>query len=92
MQLWEDITTSDMQQGQMDVKSVSWLIWKEHATLWENIWAGALFCRIEDKNPSFLTLLQTSVILTLLCHWKLKMYWKATAKLKAFCVCICLGC
>lgn len=49
--MWEDIAPSDMEQGQMGVKNVSWLIWKEHALLWENIWAGALFCQTEDKNP-----------------------------------------
>lgn len=50
MQICEDIFISHVEQGQMDVKNVSWLIWKEHATLWENIWAVTLFWRIEGKN------------------------------------------
>lgn len=50
MQICEDIFISHAEQGQMDVKNVSWLIWKEHATLWENIWAVTLSWRIEGKN------------------------------------------
>ena len=42
--------TSDTEQGQMDVKNVSWLIWKEHAIIWENIWAVILFCRRGGNN------------------------------------------
>lgn len=49
MQIWKDSSTSDVEQEQMDVKNVSWLIWKEHAVLWENIWAVTMFCRIEGK-------------------------------------------
>lgn len=50
MQICEDIFISHMEQGQMDVKNVPWLIWKEHAILREDIWAITLFCRIEGKN------------------------------------------
>lgn len=42
MQICEDIFTPDVERGQMEEKNVSWLIWKEHAILWENIWG--LYC------------------------------------------------
>lgn len=87
MQTWEDIAPSDM-----DIKNESWLIWKEHDLLWENIWAGALSWQIEGKNPKL------SHPSSDVCHsyttlsLGAKNIFKATAQLKTFCVYICLVC
>ena len=40
MQTCENILISHMEQGKMDAKNVPWLIWTEHAILWENIWVS----------------------------------------------------
>lgn len=62
MQICENILISHMEQGKMDVKNVSWLIWTEHAILWENIWVS------QNRRQEFqaLSLCLTSVILILL--------------------------
>ena len=62
MQICENILNSHMEQGKMDVKNVSWLIWTEHAILWENIWI------LQKRRQEFqaLSLCLTSVILILL--------------------------
>lgn len=49
-QIWKDSSIFNVDQTQMDVKNVSWLIWKEHTVLWGNIWAVTMFCRIEGKH------------------------------------------
>lgn len=67
MQLCEDIFTPDVERGQMEEKNVSWLIWKEHAILWENIWGLYCFAKQKARISSFLTLLKNSVIFILLC-------------------------